>query len=299
MPAQPTSISNRNFEAWVKCDGKALPVYGVEVNGTKATCWIASQAGKEVSVHFKMHDRSKRATYKGTTYIDGSFVRARIFGTIDPHTDAECHVNAMKATPTTSQRLYFSDLKTTDDDHACKDNAVLSMLGTIGVTVRRVRVTGTKEHSNKEIPEHLKGGQQFLVHEKAKKLGGHHVTLGDPEAVAPKPIFNTETIGDPIVEFLFKYRPQDVLEAQDIIPVSRALVAGPSKKEPKVQKRPRDEATPSVRRSKRSKTVANGPSDEEALRAAQARVQQLETQVALRAAQARIRELEAQLEADD
>ncbi|KZV85296.1 hypothetical protein EXIGLDRAFT_775723 [Exidia glandulosa HHB12029] len=256
MPAQPTSISHSNFEAWVECDGKALPVYGVEVNGTKATCWIASQAGKAFSVHFKMHDTCE-VTYSGRAYVDGIKVDGRVFR---PHTRAECTFRDMNPTPTTRQKLYFSKLKTS---------------------------------------AHLDGAKQFTVHETAKKLGGHHVTLGDPQVIAPYRRTTTRKIGEPIVEFQFKYRPQDVLEAQDIIPVSRALVAGPSKKEPKVQKRPRDEATPSARRSKRSKTVANEPSDEEALRAAQTRVQQLETQVALRAAQARIRELEAQLEADD
>ena len=32
--------------AWVSCDGKPLPVYGVETNGNKTTAWIASDAGK-------------------------------------------------------------------------------------------------------------------------------------------------------------------------------------------------------------------------------------------------------------
>jgi len=38
--------------AWVSCDGKPLPVYGVETSDKKMTAWIASDAGKVCNLEF-------------------------------------------------------------------------------------------------------------------------------------------------------------------------------------------------------------------------------------------------------
>ncbi|KZV85295.1 hypothetical protein EXIGLDRAFT_841596 [Exidia glandulosa HHB12029] len=265
MPAQQTSISHLNFEAWVDCDGIALPVYGVEVNGNKATCWIASQAGKNFAVHFKMNDRSERANYSGAV--------GRTFGTVPPaHDYAQRSVTAMRPTPTTQRQLRFSSLQTSDDDYAIKDNAILSHLGTILVKFYRVEVEGTMDHSAKPVPAHLDSQQKFTVHEAAKKLGGHHVQLVAPKAVKPYRRTRVRPIGGSIVELEFKYRPQSVLEAQDIIPVLRAQ-AVPA--EYKSRKRPND-ATNTDRRVKKAKTE---PVDGDALHAAQARIRDLEAQL--------------------
>jgi hypothetical protein len=37
-----------NYAAWIEVDGKKLPEYDVQYsdNGTRATCWIPSEAGK-------------------------------------------------------------------------------------------------------------------------------------------------------------------------------------------------------------------------------------------------------------
>jgi hypothetical protein len=37
-----------NYSAWIEVDGKKLPEYDVQYseNGTQATCWIPSEAGK-------------------------------------------------------------------------------------------------------------------------------------------------------------------------------------------------------------------------------------------------------------
>ena len=37
-----------NYSAWIEVDGKKLPEYDIQYsdNGTRATCWIPSEAGK-------------------------------------------------------------------------------------------------------------------------------------------------------------------------------------------------------------------------------------------------------------
>jgi len=39
-----------NYSAWIEVDGKKLPEYNVQYsdNGTRATCWIPSEAGRVV-----------------------------------------------------------------------------------------------------------------------------------------------------------------------------------------------------------------------------------------------------------
>ncbi|KZV85293.1 hypothetical protein EXIGLDRAFT_726315 [Exidia glandulosa HHB12029] len=276
MPAQPTSISHMNFEAWVECDGKALPVYDVEVNGTKATCWIASQAGKTFSAHFKIINRSERGNYSGRVYVDGSRISGRVFGTIPPYNRSKRFIDAMHPTPTTEQKLRFSSLETSDDDNAVKDNAILSHIGTIEVRIVQVQVNGTVEHGIKAVPTHLDSQQKFTVHEAAKKLGGHHAQLAAPKVVKPMKSTDVRDVGGPIVELQFRYRPQAVLEAQDIIPRSRAtdlsLAQDPSRKR---ARQPNDAG----RRDKKAKTTAKS--------------EHADSDGALRA---RIRELEAQLD---
>ncbi|KZV85292.1 hypothetical protein EXIGLDRAFT_775718 [Exidia glandulosa HHB12029] len=279
MSAQPTSVSHLNFETWVECDGKALPVYGVEINGTKATCWIASQAGKNFSVQFKMCDRSKRGTFSGYVYVDGTFVIGKVLGTVPPYNHSKCVVDEFRPTPTTKQSLCFSSLKTNDDD-AIDDNELLSRIGAIRVEIFRVEVTGYEKRRPKEIPSHM-GAQQLTVHEAAKKLGGHRVMLGAPEVTSAGNILRTEKIGSAIVEFEFKYRPQDVLEAQDIIPVTRAQVVAPqAAAEDPARKRPLEpNDTTNTNTERRDKKAKTEPVDVDALVAARARIRELEAQL--------------------
>ncbi|KZV80658.1 hypothetical protein EXIGLDRAFT_845370, partial [Exidia glandulosa HHB12029] len=126
---------------------------------------------------------------------------------------------------------------------------------------------------------------KLTVHERAKKLGGHHAILGAVEQVPHRILVSTQDIDPPgtsYIEFEFKYRPKDVLQAQDIIPVERqptpvALL------EP--VKRAREssalgDTTNSARPAKKAKRSKDEPAEEDA--------------AGLRA---RIRELEARLEA--
>ncbi|KAI5481237.1 hypothetical protein MNV49_004857 [Pseudohyphozyma bogoriensis] len=50
-PPTPTSLTNRDFSVWVTSGGGKLPVYALEVNGSKATGYIEARAGQEFQVH--------------------------------------------------------------------------------------------------------------------------------------------------------------------------------------------------------------------------------------------------------
>ncbi|KZV85297.1 hypothetical protein EXIGLDRAFT_841597 [Exidia glandulosa HHB12029] len=277
MPPQATTLTHLGTEVWVECEGVPLPVYGVETTGTKATCWIASQAGKSFSVHFKPINENLRGEYCGDVYVDGTFINGSWFDARDVnYTLKLSHALVGRV----QRKLYFSALKTSDDEQAVKDNKILSSLGDITLTITRVRV-GPEEFIGDEwdVPSHL-DGDQFTVDEREKKLGGHHVTLGAPE-VSHTRLKTVYFEGTPLTTFEFKYRPKEILQAQDIIPMERAP-APPLQVQP-LPKRRRDSSAPNAAdppKKRREVELEGEPADgdPEALRA---RIRALEAELAV------------------
>ncbi|EJD42173.1 hypothetical protein AURDEDRAFT_186161 [Auricularia subglabra TFB-10046 SS5] len=204
MAFPPTALAHLGLEALVVCEDKALPIYNIERVGNKATCWIPSEAGKAFSVQIKLLNESLGTNIAARLYVDGSYVSGQVFGTIAPYS--------------LRRKLFFSKLTMSDDDSAIKDSSLLSEIGTLNLKVTRVTVLGASAMA--PLPATALE-QNLTVHERAKKLGGHRTTLGDDTPVS-RQNFLSVFDHDLYVEFEFRYRPQDVLQAMDIMPVPRA-----------------------------------------------------------------------------
>ncbi|KAF8550452.1 hypothetical protein OG21DRAFT_1419644 [Imleria badia] len=70
-------ITQREFSAWIVCEGKPLREYlvAVDSNASKVSCWIPSEARKNFSVHWR--DTGSRAYSCAYISLDGFQVPGR------------------------------------------------------------------------------------------------------------------------------------------------------------------------------------------------------------------------------
>ncbi|KAK0223535.1 hypothetical protein IW262DRAFT_1546114 [Armillaria fumosa] len=187
------------FSAWVVIDGVEAEEYGVTVDGTKVTCWIASEANKTFRLHWK--DSVVSLPTRGNPSIDG----------------------------TTYPPRYIDSLRKSEvflgDDDAYLDVAALLSLGEIEVALYRVERRRSRNHRPplKNISQRADFTRR-VYHEHNKKGIDHEASPGSPKRVESisrsrhRPFGFTKPKGDPIVTFRFKYRPLEVLQAQEIAP---------------------------------------------------------------------------------
>jgi len=207
----------KGYSAWISVDGTALKEYNIEVsNGNKATCWIASEAGKMFSVNWRDSNRSDRVS--GFIHLDGILCGGK---TVPPtyHGVSRMSVNVQMSTISTSimteKPFLFSSLELTDDDSYLDRQAALTNLGEISVEIWRVAIVPNAVPHGIQFPEDQK------VHEKSKKAMAHRVKLGDDIFTPQKqPLGVKKLDGAPLVTFTFKYRSLDVLKANGIVPAA-------------------------------------------------------------------------------
>ncbi|KAF7967964.1 hypothetical protein HWV62_18002 [Athelia sp. TMB] len=207
------------FTACVTIDGHELEQYQVVISndGTKATCWIASEAGKQFTVKWKDSSLQRLEKTSGCVTLDGASCGSKCIrpGKAGRRDSAErIHFSTG---PTSTRPYMFSHLSLTDqwelstDDDALLDTEVSSKLGTIKLDIRRVEDGGHYGKFTRGPPE------EQIVHEKLKKLATHCVRFGDEVKRAPKRSVKVKYIDKiPMFTFLFQYKPLDVLIAEGI-----------------------------------------------------------------------------------
>ncbi|KAJ7879592.1 hypothetical protein B0H14DRAFT_3858440 [Mycena olivaceomarginata] len=231
--------SPRNeFSAWVCIDGEKAPEYDVKISedGRTVTCWIASELGKEFSVHWT--NSSFAGCTAGQVRMDGAECGGKvIYGNVLPFTAV---LNGF-TDGATLRKFMFSSLGLTDDD-AYLGGAALPDLGVIELYIFPAALAVAPPVGAGPALSALK------VHERSKKAVTQQITLGQTEQLAaPMAVFTAAPVGPNIVKFLFKYRPIDILRANGIAPqparaqpppasVKRAGVRASKENEPLVKK---------------------------------------------------------------
>ncbi|PBK75993.1 hypothetical protein ARMSODRAFT_950363 [Armillaria solidipes] len=205
------------FSAWVSIDGVEAEEYGVTVDSTKVTCWIASEANKTFRLHWK--DSVVSSPTRGNPSIDGTTYPPRY---IDSLRRSEVFLGGVRDSDNSKRPFMFTKLNLTDDD-AYLDVAAPLSLGEIEVALYRVERRRNRNH--RPPLNSISQGVDFtrrVYHEHNKKGIDHEASLGSPKRVESisrsqhKPFCFTKPRGDPIVTFRFKYRPLEVLQAQEI-----------------------------------------------------------------------------------
>lgn len=194
-----------------------MDVYGVSIEGRKIAAWIVSEPGQTFAVHVRDLARKSDATTR--VYLDGV-----LGGSNTTQRPGQVLTRGtLRTGPTTTRPFQFSSIKTTDDENLVPPGQATAALGTIRIVVHRIVVVGRSvtNHARVFDPSHL---SEITVHEKDKKLGGQSVALG-PERTAATSFTRTKkrpydpNDRMPWVEFEFRYRSREFLQAQGIIPL--------------------------------------------------------------------------------
>ncbi|KZV89395.1 hypothetical protein EXIGLDRAFT_838574 [Exidia glandulosa HHB12029] len=249
----PTSIACNGYRAWVKLEledtvknsarSDRVPVYQAQTSPSGATGWIASVPGERFSVHW---EGPLLTPFCGQLYVDGTHVDGRVVraGQKPPQASIT-HVADGKGT---ARPLVFSQIALTgayfftllfeslNDDRIRRhadDRAALDAIGTIRLEILRI----ANAPPAPRVPKSSLPTTQARLHEKDKKLGGHHAMLGQATpahviAVAPQYLDD----GEPFIVFEFKYRAEDILLAQGI--VKRSESSKKTRKDPPPAVRP-------------------------------------------------------------
>ncbi|KAK7031206.1 hypothetical protein VNI00_013622 [Paramarasmius palmivorus] len=223
-------ISLNNHTAWVTVDGVEAQEYDVQVDKEKktVTCWIASEAGKTYEVSCKGTNIITATDI--SLVIDGRKCGGKYIKPKSSRSSTTRKFRGLRTSPTTIHPSRFSPVETTDDyDATSLDNPEL---GNISLVVRWTRLIGktTYEASASTLPEERK------YHETAKKGFNHQTSFSHSEQtkfLAEQMI--TQPYGEPLVTFLFKYRPLGILQANGIAP--RPAPQHPSSTSPSTSQR--------------------------------------------------------------
>ncbi|KAG6832647.1 hypothetical protein H0H87_001020 [Tephrocybe sp. NHM501043] len=196
--------------AWITIAGAEQLQYSIEYSpdGTLATCWIASQAGKNFSVSWQ--DSLRAYSTSGHVDVDGIKGNGRILDGNKLNGDGILSMNSFTTSATTHRLFMFSELELTDDDQYLQKGAPPD-LGDIKLVIYRCQVLDVNPTSRRNYAEPEK------IHERSKKAMGHRCKLGQEVERPFITAFNTNKV-EKLATFVFKYRPLAQLQANGIVP---------------------------------------------------------------------------------
>ncbi|KDQ14880.1 hypothetical protein BOTBODRAFT_32240 [Botryobasidium botryosum FD-172 SS1] len=222
--------THRGFSAWIVSGGQTLEEFKPETEegGRTKSCWVPSEAGKKFEINWMDVDGIDIVT-SGEVSIDGHLVDAC---SLQGKKGDSTYSSGIPISRTEIRPFLFSTLEVTDNETAPIRTS--ADLGTISLTVWRVIL---REEGKPRRAEALTHGP---VHEKSKKGGSHVVGFGAAEKdesyggmsweVSP---YSPEDKVTPYVKFVFKYRPLDLLQANDIAPRPKTSVKSWEKNGPR------------------------------------------------------------------
>lgn len=127
-------LMHRDFSAWIVSNNQPLPEYLVAVDekGSRVSCWIPSEAGKQFSVHWRDHGSNVHTC--SFISLDGFVVPGRfLYGT------GSASREGVRSGPTSERPFIFAEYRDPSSSGDCNRNA-----GTIMLKIKRVRLEGHK-----------------------------------------------------------------------------------------------------------------------------------------------------------
>ncbi|KAG1729840.1 uncharacterized protein EDB91DRAFT_1252880 [Suillus paluster] len=207
-------LKYQEYTAWISVDGQPLETYAVETlpATNEVTCWIASEAGKEFSVHCQDTSASSVEAIAAFVYLDGQVCHGNKF---KANTNHIVKISDVYVTDRITKPFVFSTVRLTDEDEFVDTSS--ANLGQIQVKVCRIVL------SDFCYPSQTNLQTEHKVHERSKKAVTHCVGLGSGTVVQSTMMRNSEYIGQPLAIFTFKYRDRNLLKANGVIPVPAPL----------------------------------------------------------------------------
>ncbi|KAJ3732418.1 hypothetical protein DFJ43DRAFT_308965 [Lentinula guzmanii] len=215
-------LTFQDFSAWIEVDGSELPIFDIKQTGNEVTCWIPSESEKNFSV--KLSTGKRAISMVGDIFMDGKHLDGRAMHAGEPQTFTS---SGVLTTATSERPFVFSKLELTDDDEYL--NMATAGLGDVKLVISHATF-GVTTHDHNRYKNCDTIGK---IHEKSKKATGHRVGLG-----ASKPVVYTKLISAQrhavVVNFVFRYRPIDMLRANGIAPPEERKKRTASSSEPEV-----------------------------------------------------------------
>ncbi|KIM74258.1 hypothetical protein PILCRDRAFT_80278, partial [Piloderma croceum F 1598] len=203
----------KDFSSWITIEDKKADEFNIEVSDDRkcVTCWIAS---KKFVICFQSLI-SREDTSRGIVKVDGRSCHGNI--SIRPKCMQVSRKAGLHTSTTTMKPFIFSMLQLTDDDLLI-DTSAADALGEISIRMWRTR-TSPYTHTQSGSLYFMKPPGELQLHERSKKLTSHHIKFGEevsrPARIRVKYAYLDK---EPIVTFIFKYRPFDILKANGIVP---------------------------------------------------------------------------------
>ncbi|KAF8126957.1 hypothetical protein EV363DRAFT_1433833 [Boletus edulis] len=206
------------FTANIIVDGKALEEYDVTSESpTRVTCWVASEEGKPFAVQWKCHEERRIAGSQGSVYVDGTGCGnvLKYPGTLGDGSTTATLSSLIRAT--SMQDLMFARVQLSDDD-ALLNKKIHKDLGEISLVIVRGEIKTVRENHHADDVMPFNNNNEEL-HERSKKATVHCVGFG-PQKARKRSRYICRLIRNslPKIDFVFKYRPLSVLQANGIAP---------------------------------------------------------------------------------
>ncbi|KAJ7162079.1 hypothetical protein C8R46DRAFT_1000005 [Mycena filopes] len=197
------------LSCWIEIEGSGVAAeYKVDIDHRVVTCYIPSEVGKTFCVAWQ--NSSLRMDTAGHVFMDGKECGGRVLR----GPSATCARHAGVTDTRTLREFTFSSLTVTDDDAYLAQDEFSHRLGSIELSIYPIQIFAeVKEISNSSTLSEIK------IHERSKKVLTQQIRLGEPKLLpASESAIAHCFTGPPIVTFVFRYRPKDILIAERIAP---------------------------------------------------------------------------------
>ncbi|EIM86217.1 uncharacterized protein STEHIDRAFT_122164 [Stereum hirsutum FP-91666 SS1] len=200
-------VSLRGVGVSIVCEGQTLPMYREAFDGTTATAYIASCAGKKFSIH---DHNTTQDDFNYTVSLDGKCVGSWI-----SHRNNKGHISGVRSSSTTLRPFEFVTLQVIEENTDGSMQTDVSKLGLIEMCFYRTEITGPS--TNQILFKELDTGP---VSEKAKKVGWHRASLGSEQPISQRGLVQSVNIDkEPFITFKIRYQPEELLRAHGIMPM--------------------------------------------------------------------------------
>ncbi|RDB21144.1 hypothetical protein Hypma_011733 [Hypsizygus marmoreus] len=207
-------LNHRGFSAWIEVDGQAVPEYLVALDeaSNRVSCWIPSEEGKRFSVFWR--DNGGNVETCSFITLDGLVVPGRFLAG-----SGTTSREGVRTSPTSERPFVFQKVNETSNEPIV--DVAGKEVGMIVLRIKRVVLVGARPSDPiQELPKGLLG---------KRKAGDLRVGFGEetrnydqhPTTWAVMP-HDKDIPGarkpSTFVSFVFRYRSQEFLESQGIIP---------------------------------------------------------------------------------
>ncbi|KAJ7574589.1 hypothetical protein C8J56DRAFT_466445 [Mycena floridula] len=207
------------YHACINFDNVQRPLHGVAVNGNEVSCWIASEQDKKFSITW--YNERRDHSLQAVLTIDGVVCdRQMMFDAFNfPLEPNMMKISSFRTSDFTCRDFVFSNIQVSDDAAL----GHVSDIGTIKLELRRFFFIGIQPmpvRPNTFLRPDITLGSQ-VIHERSKTAGLHRASLGE-ECFVPRAIYKKidgfRMDPSPLVTFIFRYRPLELLVANGVVP---------------------------------------------------------------------------------